>query len=734
MLKRFTITLSLILISLISYCQTLSDQQRKDIISDLQKQITVVSAFSSEKLDMIPVYNSQLLNANKTLDKYETYKSDNLIYAKWFELKTLVKQNKEMVDFLEPRVGDWFYRKAVGFVANNEKAKAVEFLNKALVYDSKNVMVNYELAKISLDSGKIVGATNRLTNILSQMQPDEEEKLLCQNLIAFAYDKNLLKSLSLINQGKYAYAVDILTELDSYCQADIYGICNKAVIKKNLDFCKTGIYNEHITVSKKAMEIGRSDVAGDFVQNTYDYFQRNRQSITDTTSFEGLVRGVVDSYIGQIKNLYSAKNNEAKIDLIRKTKELVALVGGEYEAGVLKTLSSMQGTTTPVDMKLDSIENAAPVEGYTHQYAQYVKDSISNAQEKVKEIEKQFIPSSENKLPEKSLAVEQTKTKSLRKEIDDKFYESRTFMTVSNYDKALEVLEKANRLAKIDAEKQEVEKMYTSAIREITARRMSAAEYSIFQGDVAKADSLVGITNDLITTYKMQQDPTIINIMNSYLRVIDQKVCQKKQDEIDVFVYNILDCVRRNDFYRADQLITTAMQVKGSSECRLDKQKIRQLKRQIEKPLEYVNMKEGVMKNLEDKDTLLFIKTYAELEEFWNDNKLIEMSVEHLPLRKILYNTNNSDLVIKSIEEMVKYRLYFGSLEALGALKDMGFKRKQTKDAQKKIGMMMSLDVVNRPDKIRESNLIDDKFKNDKWFKYFYKSYNKYLISWRKNN
>jgi hypothetical protein len=223
-------------------------------------------------------------------------------------------------------------------------------------------------------------------------------------------------------------------------------------------------------------------VAGDFVQNTYDYFQRNRQSITDTTSFEGLVRGVVDSYIGQIKNLYSAKNNEAKIDLIRKTKELVALVGGEYEAGVLKTLSSMQGTTTPVDMKLDSIENAAPVEGYTHQYAQYVKDSISNAQEKVKEIEKQFIPSSENKLPEKSLAVEQTKTKSLRKEIDDKFYESRTFMTVSNYDKALEVLEKANRLAKIDAEKQEVEKMYTSAIREITARRMSAAEYSIFQG------------------------------------------------------------------------------------------------------------------------------------------------------------------------------------------------------------------------------------------------------------
>ena len=89
-------------------------------------------------------------------------------------------------------------------------------------------------------------------------------------------------------------------------------------------------------------------------------------------------------------------------------------------------------------------------------------------------------------------------------------------------------------------------------------------------------------------------------------------------------------------------------------------------------------------------------------------------------------------LIIKSIEEVIKYRLYFSSLEALGALKDLGYKKKQTKDAQKKIGKMMSLDMVKRSDKIRESNIVDDKFKNDKWFKYFYKSYNKYLIEWRK--
>lgn len=734
MFRRFFITLLFISISFLSFSQVISNQQRKDIIEDLQKQISIISVFSSENLDMLPVYTFQLQTANNILAKYQDYKVDNQVYAKWFELKTLVKQNKEMVEFLEPRVGDWFYRKAIGAMANNDKTKAYEFLNKALLLQPNNVMANYELSKISLDSGKVVSTANRLTKILSTMTPDEEEKLLCQNLIAFAYDKNLLKSMALINEGKFAYAVDILKELDAYCETDIYGICNKNLVKKNLALCQNGIYKEHIEISKKAMDIGRADVAGDFVQNTYDYFQRNRQTITDTTSFDGLVRGVVGSYMSQIKEISSAKNNEAKIDLIRKTKELVALVGGSYEEGILKLLAQQQGSTTPVDMKLDSIENSSPTQGYAQDYPQYIKDSISDAQAKVKEIEKQYIPSSDNKLPEKSLAVQSTKTKDLKKEIEDKFYESRTFMTVNNYEKALEVLEKANRLAKIDLEKQEVEKMYTTAIREITARRMSAAEYSIFQGDVKKADSLVERTNDLIKTYKMTDDPTIVNIMNSYLRVIDKKVCDKKQEEVDGFVYNILDCIRKNDFYKADELINTAMQIKGSSECRLDKQKLRQLKRQIEKPLEYVNMKQTVITYLDNKDTMRFIQTYAQLEQFWNDNVLSEMSVEHKPLRQILANIGNEDLIVKSIENLIKYRLYFGSLEALGALKDMGYKRKQTKDAQKKIGMMMSLDIVKRSDKIHESNIVDDKFKDDKWFKYFYKSYKKNLIQWQKNN
>src|SRR5574344_1456561 len=180
------------------YAQTISEGQRNDIIKDLNKQITTLSAFSSEKPEMLSVYKYQLQKANNKLAKYDTYKIDNQVYAKWYELKNLSKQNEELITFLEPRVASYLYRKALSASISGDKKLSYDYLQKALVYEPNNVMVNYELSKISLDSMQIVKATNRLSRVISSMNPTDEEKLLCQNLIAFSYDKNLLKSMALI--------------------------------------------------------------------------------------------------------------------------------------------------------------------------------------------------------------------------------------------------------------------------------------------------------------------------------------------------------------------------------------------------------------------------------------------------------------------------------------------------------------------------------------------------------
>lgn len=730
--RTFLYLLFVVFVSLQGYSQTLSSSQKKELIKQYDKQIKDLAEISSDKVDLLPVYQYRVNKANDFINEKAVYNTDNEIYAKYLELKTLLNHNKELLEFLTPRSSELYYVKALNLISQNKKSEGYSLLQKSISLNPKNVMAHYELAKLSSDSAQIIKTTQILNDILSKMNPTAEEKKLCANMLVYTYDKNLLQSIALIKEKKYAYAYDILTQLDDFCKKDNMNICQSALVKKNIEACQQGIYNDHITITKRAIKMGEMKIASDFAENTYDYLQRNRVELNDTSSFDEIVTKVVDYYIATAKNLQGAKNSELRGDMLAKARTLSEMVGGKFEENTLRQIALLQGTLIPSDTKLDSIENNAKPEGYSLDYADYIKDTVSNPEEEVTKIEKDYISSSENKNPKESFAVQSTKVKTIDKAIDDKFFETRTFMQVNNYEKALEVLEKANRLAKIEGDKKAVEQMYIRAIREITAKRMSNAEYAIFEGDIPKADSLVALTNDLITEYKMEEDTAIQRIMNSYLRAIDNKVCSKKQNEINVLVYDILECIRKNDFYTAEVYIDKAMEIKGNSECRLDKQRVRSLKRQIEEPLQYVAMKENCEQILSNKDTIKYFLEYAKLEYYYNTHKLNEMSVIHTGLREVLKEMNNDDLAIKIAESLIKYQQYEGAIEAIGSLKLMGYKAKHTKKIQKRIGQLMSMQEAKRQDKIAQNYRMEDKYNNDKWFKYFLKSYKKNFIKYQR--
>ncbi|MBQ4420486.1 MAG: hypothetical protein II878_02955 [Bacteroidales bacterium] len=730
--RTFLYLLFVVFVSLQGYSQALSSSQKKELIKQYDKQIKDLAEISSDKVDLLPVYQYRVNKANDFINEKAVYNTDNEIYAKYLELKTLLNHNKELLEFLTPRSSELYYVKALNLISQNKKSEGYSLLQKSISLNPKNVMAHYELAKLSSDSAQIIKTTQILNDILSKMNPTAEEKKLCANMLVYTYDKNLLQSIALIKEKKYAYAYDILTQLDDFCKKDNMNICQSAFVKKNIEACQQGIYNDHITITKRAIKMGEMKIASDFAENTYDYLQRNRVELNDTSSFDEIVTKVVDYYIATAKTLQGAKNSELRGDMLAKARTLSEMIGGKFEENTLRQIALLQGTLIPSDTKLDSIENNAKPEGYSLDYADYIKDTVSNPEEEVTKIEKDYISSSENKNPKESFAVQSTKVKTIDKAIDDKFFETRTFMQVNNYEKALEVLEKANRLAKIEGDKKAVEQMYIRAIREITAKRMSNAEYAIFEGDIPKADSLVALTNDLITEYKMEQDTAIQRIMNSYLRAIDNKVCSKKQDEINILVYDILECIRKNDFYTAEVYIDKAMEIKGNSECRLDKQRVRSLKRQIEEPLQYVAMKENCEQILSDKDTIKYFLEYAKLEYYYNTHKLNEMSVIHTGLREVLKEMNNDDLAIKIAESLIKYQQYEGAIEAIGSLKLMGYKAKHTKKIQKRIGQLMSMQEAKRQDKIAQNYRMEDKYNNDKWFKYFLKSYKKNFIKYQR--
>ncbi|MDR1005601.1 MAG: hypothetical protein LBL74_01885 [Bacteroidales bacterium] len=715
--------------------QNLSDIELKDALKALDKNIKELSSQNTDNLTLIHIYSYQITAAQTTIEKYKTYKDNSQIREKWLQLKTLAEQNKPVIDFIEQNLSQRFYAKGLNALLNGRKQEAMELFAQSAKVKPDNVMANYQIAKLKLDSGKVKEAMTMLFSTLETGKANEDEANLCNTLLTFAYNKSMVRVLAMMKEGKFADAENILVQLQDACDKDKFGICNMSNLAANIEKCRNGIYDDHLKIAKRAMDMGKTDIAAAFINNTMDYMSRNREDIKNSSSFDNMAEAVIAAYIKDAKNMTAATQNEVRIDKLIKAKNLAEMIGGEIETEALKNIASINGTTSLTDNRLDSIEANTPAQGYSQTYSQYINDTISDSDKSVEQIEKDYIASSNNKLPKRSVAVEQTKAKSMSKEIDDKFYEVRSFITVNNYEKALEVLESANRLAKIDIEKKEVEKMYLAAIREITAKRMSAAEYAVFVGDIAKADSLVALTQELLVMYKMTDDKRIKEIMNAYLLSLDKKVCAKKQEEIDVFVSNIMDCIRRNDFYAANQNIERAIQIKGSSQCRLDKSKVRALKRQIDKPLEYVGLKEQVSEVLnESKDTMKFVFGYAGLEQYYIDNALAQMQVKHEPLRAIMHSWNDDKLVIKSIEYLMKYRKFEIALSLIGTLKDFGYKASDTKKIQSKLGEMMALENMKDADKIERHHRVSDFYQQDKWFKYFNKSYEKSYEKWKKEN
>jgi hypothetical protein len=97
-------------------------------------------------------------------------------------------------------MSDWYYKKAVFANVNNKKQEAYNFLLKSVEADPLNVMANYELAKISLDSFQVSQTTERLIRLISDTSISEEESMLCKNLLAFSYDKRLITSLAFVKE------------------------------------------------------------------------------------------------------------------------------------------------------------------------------------------------------------------------------------------------------------------------------------------------------------------------------------------------------------------------------------------------------------------------------------------------------------------------------------------------------------------------------------------------------
>ena len=705
--------------------QVLSTNERTTILTDLNESIRLLSKFQYDSPELISIYASQLKDAQSALDRYSKYKSDIAVYERWYMLKKLTEQNNEMITFLQPKIADWLYRQGVAELENGNGKRANSLFEKALNNNPKHILSHYQIARMDIDSTKLGDAAKRLNNVLSTMNPTSDEEALIKGILAFAYNKNYMYAINMENQEKYAQAVAVLLELEAFCQYDNVDICDSATIDNTLERCRTGVYSNQIELARKALKSKRNIAAEDFALSAYEYYAANKDNIKDDMNFKVLAKQIAESYIQEASEFTGNKKATLLDEYLDRAKQMAAYAGSDAQELLEAKIAALQPEKTRLELKQEAIENAAIDTSYAERYDQYLSaedEDLIDSEEEIKNIEESYV---------KGQAKKETQT-SISKVIDEKFAETMTYLSVNSFEQALEVLESANKLAKIEGEKDQVEKMYLMAIREITAKRMSAAEFAIWQGEPEAADSLVAVTNDLIKTYKLEKDTAIVRIMKSYLMTLDKKVYSKRQEELNGYVYSIMDCLRRNDYYKAEALVRTALSVPETKNYKLDKSKLKSLMEQIQRPLEYIDYMDNASKCLKRGDTNGYVQQYATAEALFNRYELGTMGMSHTPIREVLLQVDDVDFALNALEVMIKYKEYMVSLEALGAIKDMGYQASQTKKIQDRLAKLMSFDMSKQGYNYEDAVETIYFYSTDKWYKCFTKAFKKYMKTWIK--
>ena len=709
----------------------LSDNERTLIVDEINENIKTLTRFKYDNPELLAVYNTQIKDIEKVVEKYRKQSGDPVVFERWYELSQLTAQNREMINFLYPKMTDLIYRQGITCLVNEDVERARILFNKTIQLNSNYVMSHYQLAKIEIDSMQIASGAQKLENILGTMSPTADQKKLITDLLNNTYNKNFMYALSLADQGKHARAMEVLSQLKEFCDNDELNICEDQTLANAITRSKSQIYKDHIRIANKSLHNGKNAVAESFALIAYEYYSDNKESLPPDTEFEALIKKIAQNYLNEAKELEGDRKAALYQEYLDKAAALSQYLNGEERKALKSQVAALEPTKSKLQQKQDAIEENAKDTAYSDKYADFSSeddDELTDAdvQNEVAKIEKDYV--NENTKKTKSNSNDISKT------LNDKFYETRTLLSVNSFEQALDVLEKANQLAKIENEKAEVEDMYRRAIREITAKRMSAAEYAVWQGDINTADSLVNLTNDLIHGYNMEKDTAVVRIMNSYLNALDQKVCSKRQDELNSYVYNILDCIKRYDYYKAEAYVREALAVPETRKCKLDKSKLKALMKQIEKPLEYIDRLDNAYTLLRAGDTVNYIQQYGSLETMYNMYDLESAGVKHIPLRQILTNINNTDLTLEAIEVLMRHKDYMVALEVLGALKDMGYKASETKKVQQRMGKLMSYEMNKQNYSYDDAMDAISSYTEDKWFSTFAKEFKKSMKEWSRQS
>ena len=310
----------------------------------------------------------------------------------------------------------------------------------------------------------------------------------------------------------------------------------------------------------------------------------------------------------------------------------------------------------------------------------------------------------------------------------------RTLITSKDYKNAFEALNKASDIElnyNVKRDKQLNELLRKSKL-ELLFVDADAAQKMVQGNNLPRArEILIGIISDQ-TKYQLKDNAKLNQKVANLKQSIFSQQCMNAQAEYDGIMDTANIFVRKNDFILASETYQRAKSVAiKNSDCQLNTDSSTIGINYTQNPAKYQQDYKKVTQRASSNDFSGATSAYFALTDFYQKSKLSDYAIEHKTLTQFIsqYNVNYQ---LWGAAYMVNNQDYESTLTLLNLLKQKKYSRSKTKAIQVALANGFALIDYKANPSVNAKVKVLEYTKDDSWFKYFAKQYQKQIKSLNK--
>ncbi len=671
--------------------------------------------------DMIIVYDIRLKDLEKTNDKlYETNFPGKLQLGTNDPIKFIEKYNHFSDTLLLMRnqmneklamLDRIYYQKGIAELERKETEKARGYFIRSIVFNPGFAPSQLELAKIQFTRDSLLAASDKIAFILLKLNP---EPWVQKQVVLFAdtvYNKMLNVGNEFVRTEKFNEAVELFEQCNKFCD-NLPGYTCSQTHHQGLAAAKFGIYQSYLTVSQKALDNSKLELAEIYITSAQAYQKANSSEIISDAEALLKFEKLVNAFVLRADTLNGKQQFEKALTLLDKAQNICTSqslpLNEKFAKSMAKAKNGIYKNLLKRSIKLLKSGDADAAEALLTEATGY---QTANA----------------------TIVNHATTADSLLLKIKSKQYKdaitSGLFCVVLyNYKSALTHFDFAKQLQHQFALKADnhLDSMIRATALPVILKQIDYAKGLVQIYMVDSANAVVPMIENIQSAHQLANDSVVNNRLSQLRKLIFSTTCSRAKTTFDSAYTQASMAANKQNYMTAAELFMAAIKTSEVyAECNLDAAAAIADKKVYQPAADYQQMLQKAEFALAQQNFAEYFVHYYEAETFYAANNIRSYGLTHHLLIDLVSISTNVGFVLAANQLFVAKNLPDEALTCLKTLRKLQYPIDKSKGIQQQAGIKMALKDIAGNAILSPTMMITSYTANEPWFKYFRSAYSK---------